>query len=122
MLISACLLIKAQHAMGDFNLSECRGLDQEHAFLRLLARSEQGTSLILANLLGCHQARLLCKRSIGFLHVVNVGPTGNGNQVINGSLGVKAWGDAKGSDADVKPSPKVVLRTLTFRGKNATLN
>ena len=122
MLISACLLIKAQHAMGDFNLFECRGLDQEHAFLRLLARSEQGTSLLLANLLGCHQARLLCKRLMGFLHVADVEPTGNRNQVINGSLGVKAWGDAKGSDAEVKPSPKVVLRTLTFRGKNATLN
>jgi hypothetical protein len=89
-LIGVCLLIKAQHAMGDFNLFECRGLDQEHAFLRLLARTEQGMSPILASLLGCHQARLLCKRSMGFLHIVNVGPTGNGNQVINGTLGVKA--------------------------------
>ena len=77
--------------MRDFNLFECRGLDQEHAFLRLLARSEQGTSLILANLLGCHQARLLCKRLMGFLHVADVEPTGNRNQVINGSLGVSTW-------------------------------
>jgi len=108
--------------MGDFNLLECRGLDQEHAFLCFLARPEQGISLRLTNLLGCHQARLLCKRLIGFLHVADVEPTGNRNQVINGSLGVKAWDDAKGSGADVKPSLKVVLSVdFSWQKRNTEL-